>query len=254
MKSADPEVVAKVNSSLDKTPIDTLAILDQVEADNDKFIVSTILDSYINLSNNFQSAIASLDRHEKTMAENNRLMEELKHELQVYKIAHQQSEQSVRKLQSAESSRINITTLGTFFLNHENLVEDFSLGDDDIILYKGETPNNTNRAFMKLSFSMREFFGNRNIPLNTLISGLKRYLIEKEIHEKEYEHFLISVVEDYFSAQVTKTRTRVSLKYLRDVCRDVPELDISTIKSLMYNAGYPIKRDKNNTVYFYRRD
>ena len=72
----------------------------------------------VSLSNNFQSAVASLDRHEKTMAENNRLMEELKYELQVYKIAHQQSERSVRQLQSTESSRINTTTLGTFFLNH----------------------------------------------------------------------------------------------------------------------------------------
>jgi hypothetical protein len=254
MKSADPEVVLKVSKSLDKTPIDTVAILDQVEADSDKFIVSTILDSYISLSNNFQSAVASLDRHEKTMAENNRLMEELKYELQVYKIAHQQSERSVRQLQSTESSRINTTTLGTFFLNHEDLVADFTLGDDDKILYKGEVPDSTNRAFMSLSFKMHDFFGNRNIQLHTLISGLKRYLIGKELNNKQYQHYLISLVEDYFSQQVTKTRTRVSLKYLRDACKDIPELDLPTIKSLMYSAGYPIKRDKNNTVYFYRRN
>lgn len=248
MKSADPDVIVK---SLDRTPIDTIAILNQVEVDNDRFIVSTILDSYINLSNNFKSTLIALERNEQAMAENNRLMAELKHELQVYKVAHKQGEQSIRRLQSLENYRINQTTLAKFFLNHEELIADFSLGVDNMIYHKGILLTSDSNVLMYLSLDLEEFFGSRNISFSTLMNGLKRYLVAKHKHSNQHQEQLQNIVEDFFKKGKGRPKTRIPLKYLREVCK---ELTLPVIKSLMSDLGYPIHTDKNGIVYFYKVD
>jgi hypothetical protein len=249
MKSADPEIVKKISKSLDKTPIDTIAILDQIEVDADKYIVSTILDSYITVSNNLQS---SINRYEVTMAENNRLMEELKHELQVYKIAHTQSEQSIRKLQSTENNRINQTTLAKFFLNHKQLLADYSLGEDNLVYCNGELLTAASNTLLYLSLDLEQYFGTRNISLSVLINGIKRYLVCVEKQDNDYREVLLDIVAEYFVQDKGRPRTRIPLKYLRTACKDVPELNTLSIKSLMYEAGFPIKTDRNGIVYFYK--
>ena len=254
MKSADPEVIAKVSSSLDKTPIDTVAILDQVEVDNDRFIVSTILDSYISLSDNFKSTLVALERNELAMAENNRLMGELKHELQVYKVAHKQGEQSIRKLQSIENYRINQTTLAKFFLRHEDLVVDYCLGADNMVYYKGELLTAETNVLLYLSLDLEKFFGSRNISLSTLMNGLKRYLVAKEKHSNQHQEKLQDIVDDYFKKGKGRPKIRIPLKYLREACAEIPELTLPVIKALMYDMGYPTQADKNGIVYFYKVD
>ena len=61
---------------------------------------------------------------------------------------------------------------------------------------------------------------------------------------------ILSIAEDYLSHQTTKARVRIGLSYLRKVCKGV---NISSIKSIMHNAGYITKTDKSNKVYFYKK-
>lgn len=247
MKSADPNVVQAITTTLDKTPIDRAAIINQLTDDNKAMIVSTILDSYVNLN-------TALEENTLALKETRALLERIVDRERVNDLALRQSQQTILKLQSAEAARINPTTLAKFFLSHEDLVEDYSLGDDNMVYYKDILVDDKTNILLYLSIDLEEFFGKKNVPLSTLINGLKRYLVAKQKQANQYQDALLDIVDDFFSQQVTKTRTRISLKYLRDACKDVPELDLPTIKSLMYDAGYPIKKDKNNTVYFYRRD
>lgn len=244
MKSADPNVVYAITTTLDKTPIDTAAIISHLTDENKDIVVSTILDAYIDVSNALKENTTTLKAVLAKMEERERITDAVL----------KKNDQTIRRLQGTEVTNVTITSLAKFFLYHEDLLEDYSIGEDNLVYFKGKLLDTNTDTLLYLSIDLEQFFGNKHIGLSTLLNAVKRYLIAKKKQANYYQDALLDIVEDFFKQGVGRPKIRVPLKYLRDACKDVPELDMATIKALMYDAGFPIKTDKNGIVYFYKVD
>jgi len=260
MKSANPEVIDKVSHSLSKDPIDTVTILNLFPEDN-KFLVSTILDYCVTLNNTLQENKSmlyetknTLQATEKALSSVQKMITEYETKDRVYQLKLREQEATIKNIQKTENLRVNQMTLSKFFLNHEHILKDYSLSGDNQILYKGDLLDSSSTTLLELSIDLETYFGNKNIHLKVLLSAIKRYLITVQKNANYFQDYLIEVVEEYLSQQTTKKRRRVGLSYLRNICKDVPELTVANIKSIMYNAGYFTKTDKSHKVFFYKEN
>lgn len=265
MKSADPDVIDKVSKSLSRDPIDAVTILEMIPEDN-KLIVSTILDYAAMLNNNIHehkevltATKQTLEATQQTLTSTQKILSgyaEKLHDFEVQdrvnQLALREQEKTIKSLQSLDSTRVNTTTLTHFFLNHEHLVKDYSLNEKNLLMCGDELLTKESRAILHLSIDLEDYFGSKNIHIAIVVNALKRYLVTKEKNSTYFQDFLVDLVEEYLSQQTTKARTRIALSYLRKVCQDIPELNVANIKSIMYNAGYIARTDKSNKVFFYR--
>lgn len=244
MKSANPDEVV---GYLNKKPIDSLAILDLIP-DTSKSIVSTILDAFINLDNSLQENNILLQETRKSLQTSQQFLQEYEKRLKIYDIEIKNNKDRIHELTKSTNSRINQTTLAKFFLSHSELLDDYSLKADNKLYFKDVLLTPESNQLLYLSLELEQYFGTRNIPLATLLNGIKRYFVTLEKQESAYRYILEELADSYLKLSRTKKRTRVPMSYLRD------ETDLKPIeiKSVMTSIGYQIITDKNNCIYFVR--
>jgi hypothetical protein len=106
----------------------------------------------------------------------------------------------------------------------------------------------TSKLNTSLSLELEDYFGTRNIPLDTLINRSKKYLVTVDKNNLDYQNILSDLAEEYLAGSKTRKRTRVPMSYLRTTV-DIKPVEI---RAVMTSAGYYVTTDKNNCIYFVR--
>lgn len=128
---------------------------------------------------------------------------------------------------------ITVTGLANFFFIQENLVNHFYLHGDKVF------SNNTivseeSEVISKLSVELEKFFGNKDIYFGVLLQSIKRYLKKKQYMEDDKKNDVVGYAEHYLKNHVTRKRTKIALKELRN---NFPNLKPAQIKQEMINSN-----------------